>query len=526
MTAWLVSARIQAEVNHNSARILGSNHIVATISVGLIISEEFIINLLVDINTMGLDLDSLQGLEALRVDKVALANLRSLDAIVGRKRLSADGFQSGGGNVTSSGITRQCLGLHGASNSLVDQAGKTIPIAPEVNVTSSDSQTADSGLGDVEFGSHTGIKGLNGPLKVAQENTVVRNLLFLGLESVNADERETNSLNVNIVNLGVDEDVINVKLALVDVGRNNTRIAARQLHGAECSISLVRGNGSAGKGTISIGDDFSGQSQRNITSGSCDNIIGRSEINGNEALTVWNRHGGDGQSGILVEPEQQRNPPVLHGLSGLRSLGAVNNKAHLAGVVRSVDGRTSGSGTININKTNGRGTIGGRSADGGEAGESLNRDFLTDKALPTGQLAGSNAELLVEHNGLRSVIIKGVSVNLELNLGEQALTRVFNITNKVLADSSGAIKDSSLLVNVVVGVAGVGVDDGGIFARASRERSGKGLIGSADEGGKGRESSNSACRSSSDLSVDNHVVEEITELRDREGDGLAETGRT
>ena len=217
----------------------------------------------------------------------------------------------------------------------------------------------------------------------------------------------------------------------------------------------------------------------------------------------------------------------MHGLSGLRSLRAVNNEAHLAGVVRSVDGRTSGSGTINIDKTNGRGTIGGRSADGGEAGESLNRDFLTDKALPTGQLAGSNAELLVEHNGLRSVIIKGVSVNLELDLGEKAFTGVFNITNKVLADRSGAIKNSSLLVNVVVGVAGVGVDDGGIFARASREgRISSVLIGSADEGREGRESSNSACRSSSDLSVDNHVIEEITELRDREGDGLTERGRS
>ena len=212
MTAWLVSARIQAEVNHNSARILGSNHIVATISVGLVISEEFIIDLLVDINTMGLDLDSLQSLEALRVDKVALANLRQLRGSAS-KGISADQSRGKHCVVTSANVTSKTFRLHGASNSLVDKAGKTIPIAPEVNITSSDSQAANSGLGDVEFGSHTRIQSLNGPLKVAQENTVIGNLLFLGLESVNADERETNSLNVNIVDLRVDEDVVDVKLA-------------------------------------------------------------------------------------------------------------------------------------------------------------------------------------------------------------------------------------------------------------------------------------------------------------------------
>ena len=52
------------------------------------------------------------------------------------------------------------------------------------------------------------------------------------------------------------------------------------------------------------------------------------------------------------------------------------------------------------------------------------------------------------------------------------------------------------------------------------------MVGETNVGGEGRESSNSACRSSSDLSVNNHVVEEITELRDREGDGLTERGRS
>ena len=153
----------------------------------------------------------------------------------------------------------------------------------------------------------------------------------------------------------------------------------------------------------------------------------------------------------------------MHGLSGLRSLGAVNNEAHLAGVVSGIDWCAPGSSTVDVKKTNSGSTIGGSTRNGGEVSESLNRDFLTDKALPTGQLAGSNAELLVEHNGLRSVIIEGVSVNLELNLGEKAFTRVFNIANEVLADRGGAIENSSLLVNVVVGVSGVGVKDGSIL---------------------------------------------------------------
>lgn len=525
MTAWLVSARIQAEVNHNSTRILGSNNIVATISVGLVISEELIINLLVDINTMGLDLDSLQGLEALRVDKVALANLRQLRGSAS-KGVSADQSRGKDSVVTSANVTSKAFRLHGASNGLINQAGKTIPIAPEVNVTGSNSQTADSGLGDVELGSHTGIQGLNGPLKVAQENTVVRNLLFLSLESVNADERETNSLNVNIVNLRVNKDVVDVKLALVDVGGDNTRITARQLHGADSSITSIRSNGSAVSGTIGISNYLSGKTKGNVTSGSSDDIIGGSEIDSDKALTIRNRHGGDGKAGILVEPEQQRNPPVLHGLSGLRSLGAVNNETHLAGVVSGVDGRASSSSTVDVKKTNSGSTIGGSTRNGGEVSESLNRDFLTDKALPTGQLTGSNAELLVEHNGLRSVIIKGVSVNLELDLGEKAFTRVFNIANEVLADRGGAIENSSLLVNVVVGVASVGVKDGRILGGANGIGGGDVLVGKADVSGEGGKAGNSAGRSSSNLCVDNHVMEEITELRDREGDGLTERGRS
>ncbi len=525
VTAWLVSTGVQAEVNHNSAGILGSNNVVTTIRVRLVISEELIINLLVDIDTVSLNLNGLQSLDALRVNKVALANLRSL-SISARKSVSTNQIRCDHKTVTSADVTSKTLRLHRARNSLINQTGKTIPITPEVNVTGSNSQTADSGLSDVELGSHTSIQGLNGPLKVAQENAVRRNLLFLSLESVNSDERETNSLNVNIVNLRVNEDVVNVKLALVDVGGNNTRIAARKLHGAQCSIASIRSNSSTGAGTIRVGNNLSGQSQRNITSGGGNNIINTSKINSNESLTIRNRNGSNRQTGILVEPEQKRNPPILNGLSGLRSLRAVDDEAHLTGVVRGVDGRALSGSTIDIKKTNSGSTVGRSTADSGKASESLNRNFLTNKALPTSKLTRGNTELLVEHNGFGSVLIKRVSVNLKLNLGEEAFTRVFNITNVVLASGGSSIKNSALKVDVVVCVSCVRVSDGGIFRSAHRVSGSYRLIRCTNMSGEGRKASNSARRSSGNLCVDNHVVEEISKLGNGESDRLAETGST
>src|SRR6185369_11301955 len=512
MTTWLVSAWIETEVNHDGSGILGSNNIVTSISVRLVISEEFVINLLVDINTVSLDLDGLKSLNAFRVDEVALANLRQLGSSAS-KGIGSDQSRSKNGVVTSTDVAHKALSLHGACNSLVDQTGQAIPIAPEVNVTGSNSKSTNSGLSDVELGSHTSIKGLNGPLQVAQQNSVVGDLLFLSLESVDSDQGETNSLNVNIVNLGVNEDVVDVKLALVDVGGNNTRIAARQLNGAEGSITSIRSNSSAGSGTIGVGNNFSSQSQRNVTSGSGDDIINIGKINGNESLTIRNGNGGDGQSGILVEPEQQGNPPILNGLGGLRGLGTIHNETHLASVVRGVNRCALGSSTVDIQKTDSGSTIRASSGNGGELSEGLNGDFLADQSLPTSQFAGSNSELLVEHNSFRSIVIQRVSVDFELNLGEQSLTWIFNITNEVLSSCGGSVKNGSLLVNVVICVSGVRVGDGSIFISANRVGSGKRLVVRTNKRGEGRKAGNSAGRSSSDLRVDNHVIEEITELR-------------
>lgn len=165
------------------------------------------------------------------------------------------------------------------------------------------------------------------------------------------------------LNLWVHEDVVDPQFALGDV-RNGGRVSSW---------------GVIGGGETDVLKD----------------LVGLSELNGDETLTVGDGDGGDGKSGVLVEPEQKGHPQVKSGLLGLGGLVSIEERHSLA------DSGSTSSGNI---------------------AEALVGLLLADQTIPTNALVGGNKEGIMESINIAVILIQRVSVDGELGVSDQALT--------------------------------------------------------------------------------------------------------
>lgn len=103
------------------------------------------------------------------------------------------------------------------------------------------------------------------------------------------------------------------------------------------------------------------------------------------------------------------------------------------------------------------------------------------------------------------------TVDLELDLLEEALTGVLGITNKVRDGGDTGSEEVTLEIDVVLHVLGVNTSGRVLGGRGARGRGGS-LILSTNVGTELR-AETSGGRGLSEGDVDNHVIEEITKLR-------------
>jgi hypothetical protein len=230
---------------------------------------------------------------------------------------------------------------------------------------------------------------------------------------MDADTRESDTLDEEIVDFGIHEDVVDEQLAHVHV-RNRGRVVTGGIINGRVSNVL-------------------------------ENLVGVSKSNVNKSLTVRDGHGRDGQTRILVKPEQEGHPQVklrLNGLRGLRTGVDLNLLAH----------------TSTTSKT--------------RVHETIIRDLLSHVALPADTLIRRDEELLVHVVHIRVVLIKRVSVHGELNILDKGLSEVVDVTE------------------VTVRVVGVISGD------------------------------------SAELKMENHIMEEISKLRNRELNVVSKSSRS
>ena len=193
---------------------------------------------------------------------------------------------------------------------------------------------------------------------------------------MHTDQRETNTLDEDIVNFRIHEDIVDDQLQLNRRLRERVRGVGR----IECGLSAH---------------------QLGRRRHSANQFILRGEVERHEALAVRNRHRRNRQTRVQVEPEQQRNPQfhrLLRRLRGLRARSKVFRLTH----------------------------TGGRSA------ESFEALFLTDIAAPTSALARLHTELPVEVIHITAIRVQRVTIDFHLNLLDQTMAQEVSELDVVL----------------------------------------------------------------------------------------------
>lgn len=466
MAGGLVRARVQVEGDHQSTAVIGGVDVLAAISPGDVLVEEHGGDIAVEGNTVGLNAETLNGGNADLVRSLAVHRGESSqelrrggldsasqtskrgEAVAGKSSVELVNSQDGGtGNTKSIGeveaeTSEAAEGISvlisgdGARGNRVSKAvtvlqraeinglslslGIDIPAVTQFAVCES----------NILYGAKTNIDGLNGPLKLVEQQVVGLLVNTDGLATVNTDQAEADTLDEDVVDLRVNEDVVNVELASLDV-RDGHGVSAGAVKSGIEGVNVLENISSAGEGKI------------------------------DEALTVGDRDGGDSKTRITVEPEEEGNPELDLRLNGLRSLRAVNEVLNLANT--------------------GTTTMAARGGIAVNLRETLPGDLLGNVTVPTNSLVGGNEELLVEVLDIRVVLIKRVTVNRHTHALNKALAKIINIGKQLLTTSGVSSR-----VNIVISI------------------------------------------KSSDATKDNvedHVVEEITKLRNRELHLRAQTSR-
>lgn len=120
-----------------------------------------------------------------------------------------------------------------------------------------------------------------------------------------ADKGETNSLDEDVVNFGVNEDVVGVQFHAGDL-LSGVNVGVGGQDWGQSDPFLDIGDGNSGGGTLAGGGGgllLDGQLKEQVSGGSEENVALGLNVDGDETLTIWDGNGGDGEAGVAIEPE-------------------------------------------------------------------------------------------------------------------------------------------------------------------------------------------------------------------------------
>ncbi len=102
-------------------------------------------------------------------------------------------------------------------------------------------------------------------------------------------------------NLRIHEDVVDVQLNKVNAGLDNSRVVSK--HGRERHVLVVQGNSSTSGSTANCVGGLDSELQEEVTGSDIENLVKSLNVDVDETLTVWDRHGRNRESEVSVEPE-------------------------------------------------------------------------------------------------------------------------------------------------------------------------------------------------------------------------------
>ena len=203
---------------------------------------------------------------------------------------------------------------------MIGKASEAMPVAPLVGVAGS----------NVILRPGANINGLNRPLEVGELHAGRVILHRSHLVAVDSDERETNALNVYVMNLRVNENVVNVEIGLKDILGLKAGIRKKNRGFGDNTVNIGSGI-DRNNSSISGGICKSFALKEQISRGGEENLVMGGKLHVNKTLTIRNRHRRNREARIAGEPEEERNPQVKLRLLKLRRLRAVNNRTNLTG---------------------------------------------------------------------------------------------------------------------------------------------------------------------------------------------------
>tara|TARA_R110002153_G_scaffold273997_3_gene446431 strand:+ start:54573 stop:55091 length:519 start_codon:yes stop_codon:yes gene_type:complete len=167
----IVQTGVQAKVDVHGSSVVGRVQRGASERVRHVVAVERGLGRLVDRDTVGLDLQSIDGLSNARERNRASSNHRRNVLMVQIGSVKGDGLI--GHNLT--------LRRRRAIQLLVGEQRQAMPVTVLVGV----------GRRDVLHGAQTDVHGFNGPLKLRQQLVISRRVHSRGLKAMNADQRES-----------------------------------------------------------------------------------------------------------------------------------------------------------------------------------------------------------------------------------------------------------------------------------------------------------------------------------------------
>jgi len=512
VTTGLVAAGEQSHVDEQSTGIIRSNQSRAAVVEGHVLVEERVVEAVEDHN-------------AVRSQRHSVNSGHGQEVLIRHDLADRTGTNSGVGSRGGSVCGRvRHLGQHTIVAFCIDHASQAVPVAPFVLVAGNCEVRGQAGLNIPRWAqAHKHV--LNGPLQL-REKLLIRGVLVAALSvlTVHADEREANALDVNVVHLRVDEDVVDVQFHFLDrnvgdaVFLEEGRVRLR-------ANSIIVNNGLK----VETGELEGKQ-------------VLLSHLDSDEALAERDRHAGNRQPHIIVEPEAKLVPDLKRSLLGLGGLRPIDNLLQLARNISlsrasSVQSRVDRSGrrqvSRHIEEANrlvalargelvdaGRG-VGSISITGSGAAKpavTSERHLLANEAVVPGALVGRRAELFEHCGNNRIILVKGVAVDIELHKREETVTGKLTVPNHVAVRNTGSASPVTGNNDVTTGINNI-VEP--VKRRASKHiffLSGEGM-GNSDNTGTGGGLSgrlSGVGGESAQARAADHVMEEVAKLGDAE----------
>lgn len=102
-------------------------------------------------------------------------------------------------------------------------------------------------------------------------------------------------------NLRIHEDVIDVEINKIESRRVDSGVISE--HRRKGHVLVVVGDTSTSGGTVVGIGSLNSKLQVEVARGDIENLIEVLDVDVDETLTVWDRHGGNRESKVSVEPE-------------------------------------------------------------------------------------------------------------------------------------------------------------------------------------------------------------------------------